>query len=371
MRVAGKAKAADPKLAEQLSAELEATLLRELMRCWHELNVTFFNEALRRPVLRLVDSRSLLGRWDRTRRTIDMSRSMVLEKSWGSVVEVLKHEMAHQYVHEVLDATDETAHGPAFRQVCARIGIDAAASGLPKSDETGRARILERVSALLALAESPNRHEAENAAAAAQRLMLKHNIALSEQHGRQRYAHRQLGIPKGRVQEAEHILAAILADYFFVEAIWVPAYRPLDGKRGNVLEICGTAENLEMAGYVHSFLSGTAERLWRQHKRVEGIRSDRDRRSFMAGAVEGFHERLKSEQRAAKERGMVWVGDADLDRYHRSRHPHIRSVRLRGHGPSEARSHGRAAGRNIVLHRGVKSDSSGKKRRALPAKRRS
>ena len=41
------------------------------------------------------------------------------------MVEVLKHEMAHQYAHEILGARDESAHGEAFRTVCQRLGIDA------------------------------------------------------------------------------------------------------------------------------------------------------------------------------------------------------------------------------------------------------
>jgi hypothetical protein len=285
---------------------------------------------------------------------------------WGSVLEVLKHEMAHQYAHEVLGAVDETAHGPAFLHLCQRMGIDPAASGTPAPVAPERDRLLERVARLLALAESPNRHEAENAAALAQRLMLKHNVALSERQRERRYGYRQLGEPTGRIQESEHILAAILGEYFFVEAIWVASYRPLEAKRGSVLEVAGTPENLEMAGYVHSFLKGTAERLWTQHKSEHGITSNRDRRGFIAGVMEGFRERLRTERRRSTERGLVWVGDADLHRYYRARHPHIRSVRLQGHGPSEARRHGRAAGRGIVLRRGIEQASSGGGRRALP-----
>jgi predicted SprT family Zn-dependent metalloprotease len=355
--------------AEALSAELEASLLRELMRAWRDLNHTFFKGAMKPPVLRLSDSASLLGRWDLATRAMELSRAMVLEQAWGSVVEVLKHEMAHQYVSEVLQAVDESAHGPTFRQVCARIGIDDAASGSPASADPRRARLLERVAGLLALAKSPNRNEAQNAAALAQRMMLKHNIAISRETTRASYGFRYLGEPKGRLQEHEHILAAIIAGHFFVEAIWVPAYRPKDGKRGSVLEVCGTLENLEMAGYAHAFLCGTAERLWKEHKKEQRIDNNRDRRSYLAGVMEGFRERLSSEKNKNSERGLVWLGDADLAHYQKKRHPYMRSVRLRGHGYSEARSHGRAAGRNIVLSKGVSGRASSRGKLLGPAKR--
>jgi len=79
----------------------------------------------------------------------------------------LKHEMAHQFVHEVL-GEQEAPHGPAFRATCARLGIDQRAGGLPQPAQSAdQRRLLERVHKLLALAQSDNQHEAEAAAAAA------------------------------------------------------------------------------------------------------------------------------------------------------------------------------------------------------------
>jgi hypothetical protein len=69
----------------------------------------------------LVASRSRLGRWIESTRTLEISRPLVLEQPWGIVVEVLKHEMAHQYVSEVLGERHETAHGPNFRPVVQRL----------------------------------------------------------------------------------------------------------------------------------------------------------------------------------------------------------------------------------------------------------
>ncbi len=355
---------------DELSAELQAALLRELVHSWRDINANFFQRALQPPVFQLVDHQSLLGRWRRRRRTIEMSRQLVLNTPWGSVIEVLKHEMAHQYVDEILTTVEESAHGAAFRDVCQRIGTDPRTTGLPtptSEPSSERARLLKRIAGLLALAESSNLHEAKTAAAVAQRLMLKHNIALSEQPDPKQYGFKHLGKPKGRVPEAEHILAAILAEHFFVEAIWVPAFRPHDGKRGNILEICGTPENLELAAYVYDFVLGTGERLWAEHKRVTGIRYNRDRRSFISGVMEGFRERLSAEKRTCREQGLVWVGDAELHTYHRRRHPYVRQVRLQGNRRTEARAYGREAGKSIVLLRGIGDQSTEHKRTTSPA----
>jgi hypothetical protein len=360
-----------PRPAAALTAELEAALVRELRRTLEDLNATFFARALRPATIELSDATTRLGRWVPDVRTIEIARRLVLDKPWGVVVEVLKHEMAHQYVHEVLERGEEGAHGPAFRELCARLGIDAAASGVPEDEGaqgSETSRVLERIRRLLALAGSPNANEAEAAMAAAQRLMLKYNLdaAAARGGGEAGYGFRHLGAPSGRTGEHERLLAAILAEHFFVEVIWVPVYRPLEQKHGSVLEICGTQANLEMASYVHAYLSHAAEELWREHKRARGVRGDRDRRTYLAGVMAGFLEKLRAQRKQSREQGLVWVRDADLAGFYRRRHPRITHVRTRGPRRTEAHAHGREAGRSLVIHQPVGGGPSGP--RMLPPK---
>jgi hypothetical protein len=160
----------------------------------------------------------------------------------------------------------------------------------------------------------------------------------------------------------------ILGAHFFVEAIWVPVFRPLEGKRGSVLEVVGSRSNLSIAEYVHTFLHETAERLWQAHRREQGIRSNRDRRTYLAGVMVGFAETLSREQRRNREQGLVWVRDGDLTVFFRHRHPHVRHVRHSGQRRTDAWAHGREAGRKIVLHRPV-GDSGQSRGRLLPPAR--
>jgi hypothetical protein len=294
-------------------------------------------------------------------RAIEIARRLVLEHPWGVVVEVLKHEMAHQYVHEVMGKHDESAHGPAFRELCERLGIDAGAAGLPAASATTAedARVLGRIARLLALAESANVHEAQAAMNAAQRLMLKHNLESVADHRRPGYGFRHLGKPTGRVGEADRLLGAILGKHFFVEVIWVPVYRPEEGKRGSVLEVCGTPANLEMAAYVHAFLTHAADHLWQEHKEAKRIRGDRDRRTFLSGVMVGFLEKLNAQRTEHQQQGLVWVGDADLDAFYKKRHPRIVHVRHAGNRRTAAHHDGREAGRRIVLHKPVQGGPSG------------
>jgi Protein of unknown function (DUF2786)/SprT-like family len=362
------------EVAARLSVELEAALVRELMAAYQSLNYSHFKRKLRPASIELSNATSRLGRWASDARAIEISRPLVLQQPWTIVIEVLKHEMAHQYVHEVLAITDEAAHGPAFREVCERLGIDATASGMPAAGDAGaaardgEARILERIARLLSLAESPNVHEAQAAMSAAQRLMLKYNLDITAARAAREYGFRHLGAPSGRVGESERIVGGILTKHFFVEAIWVPVYVPLDGRRGSILEVCGTSANLEMAAYVHSFLHHTAEQLWREHKRAHRIQGNKERRTYLSGVMLGFLEKLNSERKASAEQGLVWVQDADLDGYYRKRHPHVQLVKHTGNQRTAAHAHGREAGRQIVLHRPMQGQT-GERGLLLPGKK--
>jgi len=338
----------------RLRVDLEAALLRAIVHEWKHLNWSHFRERLSEPTFELLDVGSDLGRWVLSTRSILIARRLVHEHPWGVVIEVLKHEMAHQYVHEVLGVTDESAHGPAFRAVCEKLGIDAAANGVPTFVVTDdEQRVLDRVSKLLALAESPNEHEARAAMAAAQKLLLKHNLEERSARHARGYAFRHVGPAASRHAEHEKILGTLLGKHFFVEAIWLPVYLPSAGKRVTVLELVGTPANLEIAEYVHGYLLQTAERLWREHKRASFIESDRDRRTFLAGVMSGFAQKLARQATEQREQGLVWVRDADLDAFFHRRHPRMRTFTYGGGRKREAFIHGRAAGETVVLHRGV------------------
>ena len=151
--------------------------------------------------------------------------------------------------------------------------------------------------------------------------------------------------------------------------IWVPVWRPLEGKRGTVLEVCGSLENVELAEYTYAFLVHTAERLWREQKRARGIRSDGGRQSFLAGVMSGFRDKLALERKKPENQGLIWSGDPALGRFFRQRHPSIRHTRHRSRVGSSAYADGQAAGRDIVLHRGVRGGCEPGLPRLLPPAR--
>lgn len=354
--------------APSLTAELLTRLLRRLLVEWETFNQRFFHGAMKRPQM-MLGAGDFLGRWNLRGRSITLQQQMVLEQPWGVVLEVLKHEMAHQYVDEVLRA-QEPPHGPAFRGVCERLGLDASAAGLPgvpSAPDEGEARVLRRITRLLALAGSSNTHEAEQAARAAQRLLALHNIDQIQARDLQRgdadlqrgsggYRFCTVGPVKSRHDTWEQILGSILNTFFFVRCIWVPIYRPLEGEAGTALELCGTGTNLEIAGYVHAFLVAGGERAWEAYKAAEGIRGNTERRRFLAGLMLGFHQKLEQEQAQQQEEGLIRVGDSRLERYMDTRHPSVRSRRSGSTLETEAFTGGVEAGRRIVLRQAMEED---------------
>jgi hypothetical protein len=185
--------------------------------------------------------------------------------------------------------------------------------------------------------------------------MLRHNLEVEREAAARQYGFRQLGRPTGRIEEHVRALSRILGGHYFVEVIFVPVYRPLEGQRGTVLEVVGSPANLETAEYVHDFLLRSGESLWAEHKRALGVLGNRDRRSFLSGLMSGFLEKLDRQAARNREQGLVWVRDADLRAYYHRRYPRIRTIRRTGPGRSEAFDHGREAGRGLVIHPGMRS----------------
>jgi hypothetical protein len=353
--------------APALSADLEAALLRELRRNFDWENHARFRSRLTPPVIALSGAATRLGAWIRSTRTLELSRPLVLTRPWPEVVGVLLHEMAHQFVDEILGVHDQTAHGETFQRLCREVGVDERAGGPPIPAEGAEVdRVLDRIRKLLALAGSPNQHEAEIAMRKAHELMLRHNIEAAGAQHRAGYEVRHVGDPERRASAVEQAVAALLAEFFFVKVIRVPVYLPHLGKRGAAFELVGTRPNLDMASHVYAFLLGTATRLWHAHRTDARVQSGRDRLSFQTGVIGGFRDRLKAERTALSGTGLVWIGDADLDAYYHARNPRIqnrkRKVRVGG-----AHAAGREAGRTIVLHQPIEHGPSGGRPRLLRA----
>jgi hypothetical protein len=357
-------RASAPAAEFHIPTELQTAWVRQLVWHFDHINYQYLGSKLKRPVFRLSDSRRKLGEWNLSQRTLTISVDHILASSWESVLDTLRHEMAHQYVHEILGLAHAPPHGEAFQNACRLLRCDDSATAsegavesLDDSDDE-RDKILGRIKELLALAESPNENEAANAMRMAQKYLIKYNLELDELDRQRDYHVRFLGNCSPRTQEFEYTLSMILQEHFFVLPIWSYSYDACRDKSGKILEICGTSQNLEIASYVWAFVIDVCESLWKtrrrqlQRTRAPGKRGTKFQ--YLAGVLRGLHEKLdRQRQELVEERGLVLAADAGLGEFFRHMNPRVRSVGTQGVSRNKQYDAGVVDGQKINIHRGV------------------
>ncbi len=342
--------------------ERERTLLRAAAQSWRQLNRDQFRSAMQAPNLEMSRGKTRLGGWIGGTRTLQLSQRLLSEYDWLQVLEVLRHEMAHQYVSEVLQVHDESAHGEAFKRVCTEFGIDQRAVGEPLAGEPPiESRVLTRIRGLLALADSPNEHEARAAARKAYTLMHRHNVERVDVDIAH-YTARRIGPIKSRFMLHEKALAGLLGQHFFVRPVYIPIMDMRTAKPSKTLEVSGRPDNVAMAEHVYAWLLRTGERLFTDYKREHGLRGNTERRRFLLGLVRGFTEQLNQQRQTVEETGLVWVGDAGLDSFVGKRHPRLRTSRPSTFKRTDAYNQGVSQGKRLDLKRPVSQKASARGR---------
>jgi hypothetical protein len=359
----------------EMQQKLEHRILHGLACEWETafwvLN-TSYREMLSRPIFSLGDLKQRWGHFSEDRREICLSRDLVLNHSWDAVQEVLKHEIAHQLAQELLGADGEPPHGPSFMKACQLLRANPKASGKYKPlDErflghtaSHEDRILVRIKKLMALAQSKNQHEAEAAMEKAHKLIEKHNIDLLKRNEDRHFISVFVRKPALRHFREENHLANLIQDYYFVHNIWVPAYVVEKGKRGNVLEMTGTIQNVKIAVYVHDFVKRYVDSQWAKYN--ENKRLNRYRKSdFAVGIIEGFRAKLESqhsEKKAGGKSALVKIQDPQLKKHVSFKYP--RTVSIRQNALKRDRhilDDGMRIGKKLVISKGIEEQGRGKR----------
>jgi hypothetical protein len=325
----------------RLLQDLEHRILHGLACEWRSASYMLPEprERMRPPLFRLGDMKSRLGYWSGDKQEICISRHLVDNHSWGDVREVLLHEMAHQYVDQVLfREKDSRPHGALFQKACHLLRADPKASGHLDFDgnspidkaAASEVNMIRRIRKLMALAESRNANEAEAAMAKAHDLIMKYNIDSLASTEPRDFISTFVGKPTLRHPRQDYYLATILRDFYFVEGVWVTAYVLEKGKMGRVLEISGTPHNVDIARYIHSFVEHYIHSQWLQYSKDRGLNHHR-KTDFAIGILEGFTAKLSSQQeQQAGPTGsfaVVTVKDPQLEAYVDYRYPHTTTLR--------------------------------------------
>ena len=330
---------------------------------------------MRRPLFRLRDFKSKWGHWSGERREICLSRNLVLNHTWDTAREVLLHEIAHQFTEEVSGHNNETPHGPEFQKACylLRANPKASKNYVPMDEQISRKssvsedKIMLRVKKLMALAQSRNRHEAEAAMAKSYELIGKYNLDILTRDENRNFISLFVGRPALRHFRDHYYLARLLLDFYFVQGLWVPAYVLEKGKMGNVLEITGTMQNVQLASYIHDFIHHFIGSQWQAYNK--GNKLNRSRKTdFSVGILEGFRSKLESKRKQRKKDrdtlALIKIEDPLLLKHMAYKHPHTSTVRRRVvRRDEQAVKDGIRIGKGLVISRGI--EEKGKSRRLL------
>lgn len=323
-----------------------------------------YRAKLRRPVIRIADLETKWGLWDPNLSTITINHRLIQKYPWDVVVEVLKHEIAHQWVHENY-STAVRPHGAEFAAACEKFGVPdwaASASGeLPTHYQKWRdramsaeeERLLKRVEKLLALAGSSNEHESLLAMRKVQQMYAKYEIERVRLDRAPNLVYFLINPKKKRMSTAQSMIGSILAEHFFVKVVYGKLYDAPTLTSYAVMELMGTRENVLMAEYVYGFLQQQTESLWRRYSTETG-RGLSSRRSYMMGVLTGFSAKLRKPDPEVVGSGLIKISDPQLERYVHERYPRLVN-RYWGGGSREKASfdEGQKHGHKLNLHRPI------------------
>ena len=361
-----------------IQEELERRILHGLACEWEEalwVLDSSHEESMRKPLFSLGNMKNKLGEWSRERREICLSRNLVLNHPWDAVVEVLLHEMAHQFADEVLGASDEPPHGPTFQRACHLLRANPKASDkyeplherILRESSRSEDRIMQRVKKLMALAQSQNQHEAEAAMAKAHQLIGKYNVDLLTHEENRNFVSVFVGKPALRHFREEYRLSRLLRDFYFVYGIWMPAYVVDKGKMGSVLEITGTAQNVKIAHYVHDFVQQFITSQWDEYNKDKGLNRYR-KTDFAVGIIDGFRSKLESQREkkrirdtcplvprsGRREYTLVKIEDSLLKKYVGYKYPRVRNFsRKTSTQDGKVLDDGMNTGKKLVISKGI------------------
>jgi hypothetical protein len=377
------------KEKERLRSRWTAQLYLEAERITYQ-----FRLKLSPAVVRIGDFSEPLARWNPAIRALEFSFGFIYAEAWEVVVEVLKHEMAHQIVDEIF--RQNCGHGPYFKKAAAMLGLQSWAAvaciDLPRlallkqrsrqlSPE--QQRLMSRVHKLLALASSANQCEAELAMQKVHELYAGYQLSLLQELVKPDFISILIPSRQKRMATYQSLIASLLVKFFHVQVIHTSSYHALDCTEYKTLELCGVPHQVEMAEYVYHFLNERARAFWREHQKEQRqhplSKKGQRPQAFYQGVIAGFTDKLQEQQERREAAATIATlqrtaapqptaratalmraqEERRLEEFVRSRHPRLHNCRV-GRGGSSASLYaaGKKKGQQLVLHRPLKREGA-------------
>ncbi|MCK5098693.1 MAG: DUF2786 domain-containing protein [Desulfobacteraceae bacterium] len=268
----------------------------------HRTIVLRYGVNLTAPIINISSGKKTLGWWNDKNKTLSISSHLIKNEIWDIVLEVLKHEMAHQYVSEFYDNAD--MHGKYFKTACKKLGVHPAfVAGIKdyhkklqefKGELPDKAqKMLKKVEKLMALGQSSNEAEAQAASRKANYLLNKYNLEQTNtRNDNPNIKYLTICFKKKRIESIQRAILSILKDYYFVNCLTSSIYHAQDDEVYKSIVLVGRKEALKVAEYVYYFLFDTAQTLWQKFKKENNAKRG-DKLSFDMGFIAGIQHNHK------------------------------------------------------------------------------
>lgn len=335
--------------------ELERTWLEQL--AWEHARICHERRLhLVPPLIRLSRGMRRLGAWSGEKREISLSSAFVARHPWAVVLQIFRHEMAHQLCEEAWHCAG-AGHGPEFRRACTILGVESHFQGagvdlddaglrlaLQSRENPGpQERLHARIRKLLALADSDNEHEAALALTRARALLTRHRTeAAGGVEAPEHFVHESIVTTQQRMPACRSAICSLLLQYFAVRVVIASTYDQHRNRRVRTVELLGRAQDVAVAKHCYHFLEERLATLWQAQRHRFGAGNRRARTSYRLGLVAGFCQTLAKSGDASgtppnpssgadsgAERALV-PGSARLDRFVEERFPRLRTQRRPG-----------------------------------------
>ena len=327
--------------------------------------------SLRQPLLRIADLRRAWGFWQTQPRMITIASRLIADYPWNTVIEVLKHEMAHQMVSEIYQLTDEQ-HGQQFQACCQILGMASWSRRATielgetvygteyQADERAVDPRVRKVQKLLALAARGERHEAALAMKRAKEICARHNISPTTTDDN--YVMHIINDHKKRLNRRQLSICSLLSEHYPVQVICSSLYDAKTATAHRTIEIYGQIADVKIAEFVYQFLNAGIDRLWLV-ARSKGAQPY-SKASFIDGLLSGFAETLS---KANQTTALVVAAQQQAKAYAAGRCPRTSRVGIKARrAQHHSYSLGLQAGHNLHIPQTIDGHSP----RALPAGRR-
>lgn len=362
-------------IEENLIFAANRELYREYQRCTLQRKLK-----LKPCLIQIKPHLTSWGSWDSQTRTISISKKLIMEHPWHDAIGVLRHEIAHQYVDEILTHQKTKPHGDLFLKACQKVGVPyfftKASTHLNQhsldwrqtQSSSPEEKMLEKVQKLLNLASSTNENEALLAMNRVREIYARYNLEKysSTQEGKEEFYHAVIESGRKRLHSYEQKIISLLVNHYLVEVVIGSAYNTNKQEHLRIIELIGRRENVLMAEYVYHFLSRFTQELVEQKKKSAKPKISASLlKSFHLGLLSGFDEKI-SEHAEKQESGEIQKSiqlfrhDPELKKYLAQIHPRLINVssqaRLRDRQLFEL---GKQEGRKINIRRPVESRGQG------------